>query len=162
MSRWRAQRVPLIALAAAVVAVAGVYLWLDVLPSLDAGRDRIVEAEQSAEVSGQTLTIGPHEWGEFDGPDGTRTLSIRLSSSGGADAGICGPFTLSDVDSGRVWLSSRTGLDVPYDEGESSCVPGPEAHRILLVFLLPDDVDGPFRLDVAGRDDDIVRFVVDP
>lgn len=162
MSWWRRQRTALIALAAALVAAAGAYVWLDLLPNLPPDGPRVTAAETSAEIAGQTLSMGDATWDEFDAPDGTRSLSIRLSSGGGIDAEPCGPATLTETDSGRVWVSSRAGLDVPYDEGERSCIADDGPYRILLVFLLPDDATDPFDLDIAGADDDLVRFVVEP
>lgn len=161
MSWWRTQRTALIALVVTAVAMVGASLWLDALPSIRP-TDRVIEAESSVDISGQTLTLGPTEWGEFEAPEGSRTLSVRLSSTGGHDAAICGQETLTENDSSRTWLSSRDGLDVPYDAGESSCTVEASSYRILLVFLLPDDADGPFRLDIEGNDDDVARFVIEP
>lgn len=162
MSWWRAQRRALIALLVCAGAVVGAYLWLDVRPWADGDDDRVVVAEDSTEISGQTVTLGPVEWDEFEAPQGSRTLSIRFRASGGAEADSCGPFSLTEERSSRVWLSSRTHLDVPYDEGESSCQAETAPYRILIVFLVPDDAVGPFRLDIAGRDDDIARFLIEP
>ena len=161
MTWSRRQRTALIALVLAATAMVGATLWLDVVPGIRP-TDRVIEAETTVDIAGQTLSLGPSEWGEFDAPEGSRTLSVRLSSSGGFDATICGPATLTETDSSRTWVSSRAGLDVPYDEGESSCAIEADPYRILLVFLVPDDVDGPFRLDVEGSDADVARFVVDP
>jgi hypothetical protein len=158
---WRRQRRALIALAVAAIAVVGTYVWLDVVPSIRPA-DRVVEAEDAADVSGQTLTVGPAEWGEFESPDGTRTLSIRLRASGGPDAGACGTATLTEAATSRTWVSSRSGVDVPSGQGETSCIAEPSSYRILLVFLLPEDADGPFVLDIEGRDSDVARFVVEP
>ena len=161
MTWWRQQRTALIALVVAAAAMVGATVWLDVLPSIRP-TDRVIEAESSVELAGQTLSLGPAEWGEFEAPDGARTLSVRLSSTGGFDASNCGQATLTETDSARTWLSSRADLDVPYDEGESSCIAETASYRILLVFLLPDDADGPFVLDLEGSDDDLARFIVEP
>lgn len=158
---WRRQRTSVIALVAAVVAMVAVSVWLDVLPA-ERPSDRVIEAEASVDIAGQTLTLGSTEWGEFEAPAGSRTLSVRLSSSGGFDAALCGQSTLTEIDSSRTWVSLRKPLSVPSDEGESSCTIETEAYRILLVFLLPDDADGPFRLDIEGSDDDLARFVIEP
>lgn len=162
MSWWRVQRRALIALLVCAFAVVGAYLWLDILPSADADDDRVVVAEDSAEISGQTVTLGSVRWGEFEAPQGSRTLSIRFRAGGGPEAELCGPFSLTEEHTSRVWLSSRRDLDVPHDEGESSCQAETSPYRILLVFLLPDDAVGPFRLDITGRDDDIARFRIEP
>jgi hypothetical protein len=161
MSWWRSQRRALIALVIVAAAMLGATVWLDILPSIRS-TDRVIEAESTVDIAGQTLTLGPTEWGEFDTSDGSRTLSIRLSSSGGSEASLCGQTTLTEIDSGRTWLSSRDDLDVSYDEGENSCTAEPASYRILLTFLLPDDADGPFLLDIEGSDNDLARFRLDP
>lgn len=160
MSWWRSQRTALIALAVAACAAAGAYLWLDVLPS-QRSSELTVASGDSAEVAGQTLSLGSTRWDEYPAPDGTRTLSVRLDASGGADSELCTITSLTDRSSGRTWVSSREGLDVPYDETERSCVTSPDSYRILLVFLLPDDAEGPFDLDMGVRAE-LARFVVDP
>lgn len=161
MSWWRRQRTALLALVITAAAVVGATIWLDVVPNIRA-TDRVIDAESTVDISGQTLTLGPTEWGEFAAPDGSRTLSIRLESSGGADASVCGQSTLTEADTGRTWVSSRKGLDVSSDDGENSCTIESSAYRILLVFLLPDDAEGPFRLDIEGSDSDVARFVIEP
>lgn len=161
MSWWREQRAALIALVIAAVAVVAATVWLDVVPSIRP-TDRVIEADSSVDIAGQTLSLGPSEWGEFAAPEGSRSLSVRLTSTGGFDASVCGQATLTETDSSRTWVSSRSGLDVSYDEGESSCTIESEPYRILLVFLVPDDADGPFRLDIEGSDADVARFVIEP
>ena len=161
MRWWSRQRRALIALAIAAVAMLGATVWLDVLPSIRP-TDRVIEAESTADIAGQTLTLGPTEWGEFETPAGSRTLSVRLQSTGGSDADRCGQTMLTEIDSGRTWLSSRDDLVVSSDEGESSCIAEPASYRILLAFLLPDDADGPFLVDIEGSDDDLARFRIDP
>lgn len=164
-SWWRTQRTALIALAITAVAVVGAYVWLDVLPSIRQ-TDRVIEAESVDDprvtISGQELELGFVEWGEFDAPEGSRTLSVRLTASGGPDAASCGTATLTEPSSSRTWASSRRGLDLPTGLAESSCVAEPASYRILLVFLLPDDAEGPFVLDIEGDDSDLARFTVDP
>ena len=158
---WRTQRTALLAVAVAAIAVISAYVWLDVLPSIRQP-DRVIEAGSGAVISGQELELGFVEWGEFDAPSDSRSLSIRLTASGGPDAASCGSATLTEPSSSRTWVSSRDGLDVPSDSGSTSCAAEPASHRILLVFLLPDDAQGPFVLDIEGDDSDVARFTVDP
>lgn len=162
---WRTQRTALIAVAIAAAAVVGAYVWLDVLPSIRQP-DRVIEAGPEggsrAVISGQELELGFVEWGEFDAPGGSRTLSIRLAASGGPDAASCGTATLTEQSSSRTWVSSRKGLELPAGLDETSCLAEPASYRILLVFLLPDDAEGPFVLDIEGDDSDVARFTVDP
>lgn len=161
MNWWRRQRRALIALAIAAVAMLGATVWLDILPSIRP-TDRVIEAESTVDIAGQTLTLGATEWDEFETPEGTRALSVRLTSSGGSDADYCGQTALTEIDSARTWLSSRDDLVVPSDEGENSCAAEPASYRILLTFLVPDDADGPFLLDIEGSANDLARFRIDP
>lgn len=161
MTWWRRQRLSLIALAIAAVAMLGATVWLDIVPSIRP-TDRVIEAESTVDIAGQTLTLGPTEWGEFETPEDTRVLSIRLASSGGSDAALCGQAALTEIDRDRTWLSSRKDLDVSSADGENSCLPESASYRILLTFLLPDDAEGPFLLDIEGSDDDLARFRIDP
>lgn len=160
MSWWRSQRLALMALAVAAIAATGAYVWLDLVPSLRQP-ERVVNADASADVVGQILSLGSARWNAYEAPEGYRTLSIRLGGSGGLDSELCTITTLTDRPSGRTWLPSRDGLDVPYGEGEHSCISSAESYRILLVFLLPADAEGPFDLDIGTRSD-LARFDISP
>ncbi|WP_435747156.1 hypothetical protein [Microbacterium sp. PMB16] len=159
-SWWRRQRLALVSLLVAAAAVVGVHVWLDVLPA--SGGPAVIAAEDgAADIAGQTLDLDAARWDEFEAPEGSRTLSIRLDAGGGADATTCGQLTIAEAQGDRVWSNARRVLDVPFDAGESSCLEGSGPYVILAVFLLPDDADGPFLLDVPG-DGEIARFVVEP
>lgn len=159
-SWWRRQRVALTALIVAAAAVVAVHVWLDVLPA-STGDPSSVEAEDgSAEIAGQTLSVESARWGEFEAPEGSRTLSIRIESGGGSQATTCGLFTLREAEGDRVWSNARSVLDVPFDAGESYCQEASGPYALLAVFLLPDDADGPFVLEVPG-DGEIARFPVE-
>jgi hypothetical protein len=157
---WRRQRVALAALVVAAAAVVGVHVWLDVLPA-SGGPSMIEAADGTADVAGQTLELGTARWDEFEAPEDSRTLSIRIDAGGGPDSTTCGQPTLAEVEGERVWSNARSALEVPYDAGESACLAGSGPYVILAVFLLPEDADGPFVLDIAG-DGEIVRFPVEP
>lgn len=157
---WRSQRAAFAALALAAITAAGAYLWLDVLPSLrDSGT--VTAADETAEVAEQTIALGAVTWDDYEAPAGSRTLSVRIRASGGPDSGSCTVTTLTDRSSGRTWVSSRQGLDVPYDDGERSCIASATSYGIQLVFLLPDDAVGPFDLDI-GTTGEVARFRIDP
>lgn len=162
MSWWRRQRLPLIALAAGAVAAVGVHVWLDVLPASTRVAQTITVADPQAEIAGQTIALERSTWSEFDAPEGSRTLSIRLDARAGAEATTCGTFALTEQHSGRVWENARSVLGVPSDAAESSCQTESAPYEILAVFLLPADADGPFWFDVPGDSGAIARFSVDP
>lgn len=157
---WRKQRIALIALLAAAAAVVGVHVWFDVLPSSTAAASVVDARDGAAEVAGQRFTLDSARGDEFEAPSGSRTLSIRIESSGGTDATTCGPFTLAEVRGDRVWTNARSALDVPFEAGESYCQEGSGPYVILAVFLLPDDADGPFVLEIPG-DGEVARFPVE-
>lgn len=165
VSWWRRQRVPLIALVVTAAAAIGVHVWLDVLPASERVNRTITMADPRAEISGQTITLDAAEWAEFEAPEGSRTLSIRLDARAGTEGTSCGTFALTEVDGGRVWENARTVLDVPSEAGERSCQeasPEPAAYEILAVFLLPPDAEGPFWFDIPGLDGEVARFSVAP
>lgn len=166
MSWWRRQRLPLIALAVTAVAAIGVHVWLDVLPASTRDAQTITMAEPAidpqAEIAGQTITLGSARWSEFDAPEGSRTLSIRLDARAGAEATACGTFTLTEVDGGRVWENARAVLEVPSDAGERGCLEESGPYGILAVFLLPAAAEGPFWFDIPGNGDEIARFPAEP
>ena len=75
MTWWRRQRRSLIALAIAAVAMLGATVWLDIVPSIRP-TDRVIEAESTVDIAGQTLTLGPTEWGEFETPEDLSLIHI--------------------------------------------------------------------------------------
>lgn len=161
MTWWRRQRFALVALVVASAAAIAVHVWFDVLPAAPRSTQVQEAADGKVEMDGQTLRLDSASWDEFEAPTGSRTLSIRIDARAAVDASRCGMFTLAEVEGSRVWTNARSALDVPYDEGESTCQEESGSYAILAVFLLPDDVEGPFALDVAGTDE-IARFRVEP
>ncbi|WP_426188198.1 hypothetical protein [Microbacterium sp. TWP3-1-2b2] len=160
---WRRQRLALTALAVAAIATLGVHVWLDALPQVQAQAQDITQVtdDESVEIAGQTLSLRSARWGEFDAPEGMRTVSVRLNASGGDEATWCREFTLAEAHGGRVWLDARSVLDVPYDAGEASCRDESFSYEILAVFLIPEDAAGPFHFDIPGELGDVTRFTVE-
>lgn len=162
MTWLRSQRIALMALMFSAIAVAGVYLWLDVQPVTERNSVTIIAAHDGvAEIAGQELALESARWDEFSAPDGSRVLSIRMSASGGPDATTCGAATLSEPNGGRTWLDADDVIDVPYDSGLSRCTDESAPYGIISVFLVPDDADGPFVLDVPGERHVVARFVIE-
>ncbi|GAT73649.1 hypothetical protein [Microbacterium hydrocarbonoxydans] len=161
MTGWRAQRAPLIALLVSAAAVVGVHLWFDARPVAENQEPAPRVVDGAAELGGNELDVTSARWGEFEAPDGSRTLSVRIDAHSTADAELCGTFVLSEADGERVWHDARRDLDVPFDAGESSCRSDSPSYGILSVFLLPEDADGPFWFDVSAGDEE-ARFRVEP
>ncbi|MFT4258126.1 hypothetical protein [Microbacterium sp.] len=154
--RTRTRAITLIALLACAL---GVHFWLDAMPVIERKSETYATAgdDGSLEVAGQRLTLRGAEWDEFPSPDGTRTVSIRLHSSGGAEAEVCGEVTLSEPG-GRIWLDADDIVDVPSEEGEPYCVAESAPYDIVTVFVVPDDADGPFVLTIADGAGRAARF----
>ncbi len=168
MTWWRTQRVALLALLLAAVATAGVHLWLDAAPIAEERESRepvyVLPDDDTAsvEIGGHELTVTSTRWAEFEAPEGSITLSVRLDARSDADAENCTAFLLSETDGERVWQDAHRDVDIPFDEpGETSCRPESPAYGILAVFLLPEDAAGPFWFDVPAGDQ-TARFRVDP
>ncbi len=157
MTWWRTQRAAIPALIVSALAVVGVHVWLEAIPATRTTPPVVVAQDGRASVSGQELDLSGVRWDEFDAPEGSRTLSVRLDALPTADAEGCGALTLAETRGERVWVNARSVLDVPYDAGESYCLEESGPYRIVAVFLLPDDAEGPFVLDVPGADG-IARF----
>lgn len=160
MSWWRRQRASLIALVAAGALTLGAHVWLDVLPALETSSPVPTVQDGAVEVGGNELELDSVRRDEFEAPDGTSSLSVRLYARSAADAETCGSFTLTEVEGGRVWLTDRGALDAWTEDDETSCREGTDGYRILAVFLLPEDAGGPFWFD-ADVADEVVRFRID-
>lgn len=163
MTWLRTHRLSLTALMFCVVAVAGVHLWLDVMPITDRQKETITVVDDgTAELAGQEVTLEDARWDEYPAPDGARVVSVHMRGSGGPESTSCGLVTLSEVHGPRTWRDAAKVVDVPYEAGRSHCSSKSEPYDITSVFLVPGDVVGPFFLDIAGDDHTISRFLVEP
>lgn len=161
MSRWKTQGRPLIALVVAAVAVVAIQFWFQVRPTLENSTPPPIIADGPVELGGHRLTLDSVRRGEFDAPEGSTTLSVRLRADSDDDAETCRSFVLSEADGDRVWLDAHRDLDIDSDD-ERNCRNDSASYRILTVFLLPDDATGPFWLDVPiGEHRESVRFRID-
>ncbi|WP_217181089.1 hypothetical protein [Streptomyces sp. AC495_CC817] len=160
MTWWRAQRAAIAGLLVAAVAAGGVHFWFQVRPSLDRPGPRYVIAD-AVELGGHRLSLASERRDEFEAPEGSTTVSVRLRAGSDEDAETCGTFSLSEIGGERVWLDARGDVDVTSDD-ERSCQNGSASYGILAVFLVPDDATGPFWLDVPViGSPEIMRFRVD-
>lgn len=163
MTWLRTHRLALTALMFCVAAVAGVHLWLDVMPIAERQEKTITVVEDDTiEIAGQELTLEDARWDEYPSPDGTRVVSVHMRGSGGPDSTSCGRVTLSEVHGSRTWLDADDVIDVPYDAGAAYCMNESEPYDIISVFLVPDDAEGPFFLDIDGEDRAVTRFLIEP
>lgn len=163
MNWLRTHRLSLTALMFCIAAVAGVHLWLDVMPIADRQNQAITVVDGGkVEIAGQELTLENARWDEYPAPDGARVVTVHMRGSGGPESTTCGRVTLSEVHGSRTWLDANDVIDVPYEAGTSSCTKESAPYDIISVFLVPDDAEGPFFLDIAGEDRTVTRFPVEP
>lgn len=105
-------------------------------------------------------------------PEGTKVLvGIIPVDEGAVTPGesptLCIPPILVSQKDGREWTEMRTRLGLPMLGSEpTDCTPevAGEPYQILAPFVVPEDVEGPFWLDVrvSGQKSEFVRFSVDP
>lgn len=160
---WRQQRRALLALLITASAVLGVYAWLDLIPSLQAQTEVVTTAvDGEAEFGDQHFDLRSARWDEFTAPDGARTLSITVTVRPGDEPDQCGPLVLREVDGAREWADARETIGAPWDAGDSYCDQEASApYRLFAVFLIPEDVTGPFWLSIDGIYGESVRFFVE-
>lgn len=77
----------------------------------------------------------------------------------------CLPPALVQQSTGRTWTPLRTELGIPYasDEPDRCDVTATDPYKMVVGFIVPDDVEGPFWLDVDPMGDGrFIRFSIDP
>lgn len=173
-SWWRRNRLAVIALAVlAPVTAVGVgwhewhqYYGFGARPFVPV----IVEEDGTAELAGATW--GPVRGGElgdlsgFDVPAGSTVIAVGIPVDAGAEGVSCAAPVLVDQESGREWQSARSAMGLLSDPAEpESCVSSDKGdYELIVPFVLPDDVEGPFWVDVwpQGVGGSFLRFPLDP
>lgn len=173
-SWWRRNLVALLALVVLAPATAlgiGWHEWhqfygYDSRPFLPT----VVEKGGSAELGGATWgpvrTAVVDDTAGFDVPEGTTLIAVGVPVDAGAEGVTCSMPRLVQQETGREWESVRweIGLLPDSEEPEYCTVDDTGAYELLVPFLVPDDVEGPFWVDVwphsAGGS--FLRFPVAP
>lgn len=114
----------------------------------------VVEEDASAELVGATW--GPVRGGEiddlsgFDVPDGAKVIAVGVPVDAGTDGVTCTAPVLVHQASGREWQTARSEMGLLSDSEEpETCVSDEKGEYELIVpFVVPDDVEGPFWVDV--------------
>lgn len=173
-SWWRRNRLALIALAVlAPVTAVGIgwhewhqYYGFDARPVAPI----VVPEDDSAELAGATW--GPVRGGEiddlsgFDVPDDATVIAVGLPVSAGSEGVTCTTPVLVHQETGREWQTARSeiGLLSDPDEPETCLASQKGDYELIVPFVVPDDVKGPFWVDVwpqdAGRS--FLRFPFEP
>lgn len=173
-SWWRRNRAALIALAVLAPATALAISWQGWNEFYGYGARPVtpilVAADGEAELVGATW--GPVRSAEiadlsgFDVPDGAKVIAVAIPVDSGAEGVTCESPVLVQKESGREWESARweIGLLSDSDEPEYCTKNETGVYELIVPFVLPEDVDGPFWVDLwpqrAGGS--FLRFPVDP
>lgn len=157
-SWWRRNRLALVALAVLAPGTAigiGWHEWhqyygFDARPFVPV----VVEDGDTAELAGATW--GPVRGGEledlsgFDVPDGATVIAAGIPVDPGPDGVSCTTPVLVHQATGREWQTARTEMGLLFDSEEPEyCVTLDKVdYELIVPFVVPDDVEGPFWVDV--------------
>ncbi|MGN7979302.1 hypothetical protein ACTJJ4_17125 [Microbacterium sp. 22195] len=178
---WRTNRVALVALLVLVPAIGIGVGWNEWYSYYGYGARKVtaVEVPDKGTVKLSGAEWGPIRSGEItdtsklDMPKGARLLAAIVPVTPDGKAVSCDPPVLVQQSTGREWtpMRSEIGLAYSYDENDK-CVSDladekdPESAQpfsLTVGFVVPDDVTGPFWLEVDPRGDGrFVRFSIDP
>src|SRR5690606_41404879 len=103
----------------------------------------------------------------------TRLLAVVIAVEPGAAAISCVAPGLVQQSTGREWTPMRSEIGIPCNDAEpSTCISDladeddPNSampYSMVVAFVVPDDVGGPFWVEVDPVGDDrFVRFSIDP
>lgn len=158
-SWWRSNRLALVALAVLAPATVLGLGWHEWYQYYGYGARPFIPVtvaeDESAELAGATW--GPVRGGELDDitgldvPAGATVIAVGVPVDPEAEGVGCMSPVLVDQQTGREWQPARTeiGLSSHPDEPEI-CVSGTAApYELILPFVVPDDVEGPFWVDIA-------------
>ena len=176
---WRSNALALCVLAVLLPAtVLGIGWWKWKYAYPDSGMPVwAVEPGKSGTVRLQGADWGPVKAKEItdtsglDMPKHAKLILVVVPVDPTGDKGPgCSSPKLVQKSTGHVWLSARTQLGVLWnDEEPERCVSTLEGERaepyqLVLPYVVPDDVDGPFWVDVEPlfAKSRYVRFSVDP
>lgn len=157
-SWWRRNRLALIALAILVPGTAAGIGWhewhqyygFEARPF----QPIVVEEEGTADLAGATW--GPIRGGEIgdtsglDVPDDATVIAVGIPVAAGTDGVRCDGPVLVDQTTGREWRTARSEIGLLSDSAEPEfCLKSQTGdYELILPFVVPDDVEGPFWVDV--------------
>ena len=178
---WRTNRLPLLALLVLVPVVGIGVGWNEWHYAYGYGARKVnaVVAADKGTIELNGATWGPVRSGEIpdasdiDMPEGTRLLAAVIPVEPDAAAIACAAPVLVQQSTGREWTPMRSEIGIPFnDEEPSTCISDladeddPNSampYSMVVAFVVPDDVEGPFWVEVDPVGDDrFVRFSIDP
>ena len=173
-SWWRRNLVALIALAVLLPATAATIGWQEWYQYFGFGARASAAVEvtdgDTAELAGATW--GPIRGGEItdvsglDVPDGTRLIAAGIPVDASIEGIGCDSPTLVEASTGREWRPVRSEIGLQYDPDEPERCLSEDAgeYELIVPFVVPDDAEGPFWVDVMPYDagGSFVRFSFEP
>ena len=161
-SWWRSNLVALVALALLLPATAAAVGWQEWYQYFGFGARAVTPVSvadgDSAELA--DADWGPVRGGEIDDlsgldvPEGTRLIAVAVPVDPSAEGVGCETPKLVEQSTGREWQSVRLEIGLPWSSDEpETCVSDTTApYEMILPFVVPEDVEGPFWVDVRPYD----------
>lgn len=129
----------------------------------------VVQPDDTVDLAGATW--GPIRGGEIDDlsgldvPAGATIIAVAVPVDA-PDGVACDSPVLTQQSTGRSWTPVRgeIGLDYSPEEPASCLLSDEGSYELIVPFVVPDDVEGPFWVDVrpSGSDGAFVRFPLEP
>lgn len=173
---WRRNGAALVALAVLVPATALAVGWREWQEVYDdpSQYTRAVQPDADGLIELGGAMLGPARsdtFTEADGfelPEGTKVVAVKIPVD---NADLDNPIrcwwpTLVEQSTGREWAEMSNELGLSGDpDSQTECDPTPTGpYDIIVPFIVPDDADGPFWLDIDPDDSKgaFARFSVEP
>lgn len=178
---WRTNRLALVALLVLMPLIGVGVWWNEWYPFYGYGTRKVtaVQVPDKGTVELGGATWGPLKSGvgkkisDLDMPQGTHLVIAILPVEPHGKAVNCESPLLVQQSTGKEWLPVRSEIGIPYNADEPErCVndladpknpASVKPYSITVGFVVPDDVKGPFWLDVdPSGDGRFVRFSLNP
>lgn len=173
-SWWRRNTLALVALALLLPATAVAVGWQEWYQYFGFGARAVTPV---VVPEGETTDLAGAAWGPVRGgeiedvsgldvPEHTRLIAVAVPVDAGSEGIGCEAPMLVEQSTGREWspVRAEVGLDWSADEPETCLSEQAGAYELIVPFVVPDDVEGPFWVDVrpykAGGS--FVRFEFEP
>jgi len=171
---WRRNRLALIALVILVPATAAAIGWQEWYQYFGFGARPVsaVEVDEDESIEFAGATWGPIRGGEIadvtglDVPRDSRLIAVAVPVQASTEGIGCATPTLVEQSTGRGWDPVRDRIGLEYDSDEPTTCNSSEAgdYELILPFVVPDDADGPFWVDIMPYDagGSYLRFSFEP
>jgi hypothetical protein len=173
LSWWRRNTLALVALVLLLPATAIAVGWQEWYQFFGFGARAVtpvvVAEDETTDLAGATW--GPVRGGEIedlsglDVPEDTRLIAVGVPVDTGEGV-ACETPTLVEQSTGREWSPVRAeiGLESSAEEPELCLGSQTGSYELIVPFVVPEDVEGPFWVDVRPYDagGSFVRFEFEP